>query len=99
MSAARSISSLFPFSLPPPLDNNRYFVGSPLDKGDLERVQASKASMIFVIADFQTENTVAEDQSNIIFATGIQRMYPDRQYRLMLVGMPALSVCSQASHQ
>ena len=45
-----------------------FFVGSPLSVADLERVRAAEASMCFVIADFQTENTAAEDQRNIMVA-------------------------------
>jgi hypothetical protein len=71
-----------------------YFIGSPLDPLDLERVKASEASMVFIISDFHTTDTKTEDTGNALFASALQRAVPDAQFRLMLVAMPSLSLCS-----
>ena len=72
-----------------------FYVGSPLEANDLVRVQVEKSSMVFIIADFQTGNTVVEDRGNMLMASALTRMFPDSQYRLMLVGLPALELSSQ----
>jgi len=36
-----------------------FFVGTPLKKSDLERVGAGDASMVFILADFQSSSTVS----------------------------------------
>jgi hypothetical protein len=72
-----------------------YFIGSPLNKVDMNRVRASEASMIFVIADTETEDTLMEDQRNIMIAASVSRQFPAVQFRLMMVGLPALRLASQ----
>lgn len=74
--------------------NIYYFIGSPLDPLDLERVKAKEASMTFIISDFDSADTKAEDTSNAMFASALQRSVPDAQFRLMLVSMPSLTLCS-----
>ena len=73
----------------------KFFVGSPLDKVDMQRVRASESSICFILADFETADTVAEDQRNQMIAASLSRNYPDLSYRLMLVGLPAEQLASQ----
>ena len=72
-----------------------YFVGSPLDTGDLERVRCGEASVVFVIADFNSPDTMREDKANLQAASALTAKFPQTQYRLMLVGMPALHTAHQ----
>mmetsp|Transcript_1266 Transcript_1266/g.1618 ORF Transcript_1266/g.1618 Transcript_1266/m.1618 type:complete len:1377 (+) Transcript_1266:55-4185(+) len=71
-----------------------YFIGSPLDPNDLERVRAKDASVSFIIADFHSPDTKMEDAGNALFASALQRSVPNAEYRLMLVSMPSISLCS-----
>ena len=72
-----------------------FFVGSSLQHGDMERVRTSEASMVFILADFETQDTVGEDQRNLLIAANLARNFPTVQFRLMLCGIPALTVASQ----
>lgn len=72
-----------------------FFIGSPVAKEDMDRVHAEEASMVFVIADTETEDTLVEDQRNIMIAASITRQFPTLQFRLMMVGLPALRLASQ----
>jgi hypothetical protein len=42
-----------------------FFIGSPLQRRDLARVRAGDASMVYVLADFETQDTRGEDQRNV----------------------------------
>jgi len=74
---------------------SRYYVGSPLNEGDMERVQAAAASMIFILCDFQTRDAGAEDRGNLLFASHVQRAYPGTDFRLMLAGMSTGALSTQ----
>lgn len=76
------------------LFNIQYFIGSPLNEIDLIRVKASEASMVFIIADFQANDTQTEDRTNVLFAASVQETLPNVQYRLMLCAMHSISLCS-----
>jgi len=72
-----------------------FFVGSPLNTTDMERVRANEASVSFILADFETADTVAEDQRNMMIAAALSRNFPALQNFLMFVGLPALEAGSQ----
>jgi hypothetical protein len=72
-----------------------FFVGSPLSRRDLERVKAGDASTVFIIADFNSPETKKEDKANLLAATALVATFPLVQYRLMLVGLPALHTAVQ----
>ena len=72
-----------------------FFLGSALEAKDLKRVGAGRASMVFILADFSTNNTAEEDAGNLMLAVSLQRLFPALQLRLMLVGISALSRASQ----
>ena len=72
-----------------------FFVGSPLSRRDLERVKAGDASTLFIIADFNSPETKKEDKANLLAATALVATFPLVQYRLMLVGLPALHTAVQ----
>ena len=78
-----------------PQQRIKYFVGDPHDPKALARVRAGDASMTFVLSNFDTDNSVAEDQANLLIAATLQRQYPSSQFRVMLVRMPSLVVSSQ----
>jgi hypothetical protein len=54
-----------------------FYIGTPLDENDMDRVKAEAASMVFVITDFQTQDCNAEDRNNLLYASHIQRTYPE----------------------
>jgi hypothetical protein len=56
--------------------NILFFVGSPLEASDMKRVRCKSASMVFIITDFQTTDTVAEDNNNILLGVHFQKSFP-----------------------
>lgn len=56
--------------------NILFFVGSPLESVDMKRVRCKSASMVFIITDFQTNDTVAEDNNNILLGIHFQKSFP-----------------------
>ena len=61
-----------------------FFKGSPLNPDDMERVKVQETSMVFIIADFNSQNAHDEDRYNIMLYVNLSKVYPDLDFRLMI---------------
>ena len=68
-----------------------YFVGSPMSFADLDRVRASEAKMVFVMADFNSAFPDEDDEKNILYSASLSRMCSMTPYRLMLTRIQNLN--------
>mmetsp|Transcript_22587 Transcript_22587/g.52364 ORF Transcript_22587/g.52364 Transcript_22587/m.52364 type:complete len:1354 (+) Transcript_22587:312-4373(+) len=71
-----------------------YFVGSPMSFIDLDRVRASEAKMVFVMADFNTQFPDEDDEKNILYSASLSRLCSMTPYRLMLTRIQNLNTAN-----
>ncbi|KAJ8598893.1 hypothetical protein CTAYLR_010267, partial [Chrysophaeum taylorii] len=70
----------------------RYFVGSPMNALDLDRVRIHEAEMAFIVANINTDQPEREDRQNILHAVALKRASPRTPIRLILLTMDKLSL-------
>eukprot|EP00928_Gymnodinium_smaydae_P039055 TRINITY_DN26773_c0_g1_i1.p1 TRINITY_DN26773_c0_g1~~TRINITY_DN26773_c0_g1_i1.p1 ORF type:complete len:1110 (-),score=83.92 TRINITY_DN26773_c0_g1_i1:167-3496(-) len=62
-----------------------YFIGSPMVKGDLERVCLNSAKMVYVLADVSAGDKSEEDSFNLMRALSVRAFNPRIDIRLMVL--------------
>ena len=73
----------------------RYFVGTPMDEEELERIKIDDALMTFIIADSYTRHPDSEDRENILRASAVRRIVPNAPMRLMLMRVRNLEIAER----
>ena len=69
-------------------------MGSPMSFVDLDRVRASEAKMVFILADFNSPYPDEDDEKNILYTASLARICSMTPYRLMLTRIQNLATAN-----